>query len=373
MTTIIRNPIKKNGYNIHSEEHHTRRKMELIQSKPTASIIRTGEGGFITVVMGGETLTLRASDSADNFERALQAFKDEDWETLYVAMRPVKFYATKINGVTVSEDGVTWNGLPIHNVVAKRILEFAQQGLPVNPLCAFMDKLMANPSKRAVEELYTFLEHKNLPITDNGNFLAYKGIKSDWNSCTAGTVQLLKGRANGHGQIYNGVGEVIEVPRNQVCDDKEIGCSYGLHAGTLSYATGFAQGKVVQVEINPADVVSIPTDCNYEKLRTCKYKVVAEYDCPLDKPLYESRFNDHDYDGQREHFISFTCNNSSWIDSVEWNDDDWTLTIYKSDGDSLEYGDVPFDVAEEFETHVGENYSAGQFYNQNIKDEYDLI
>jgi hypothetical protein len=56
---------------------------------------------------------------------------------------------------------------------------------------------------------------------------------------------------------------------------------------------------MVLVEIDPADVVSIPTDCEFQKLRTCRYKVVAEYERPLNEHVYESRFsteNDDDVD-----------------------------------------------------------------------------
>jgi len=91
--------------------------------------------------------------------------------------------------------------------------------------------------------------------------------------------------------------------RNKVDDDKNIGCSYGFHAGTLEYATGFAcsNDKLVLVEIDPADVVSIPTDCNFQKLRTCRYKVVAEYERPLEEQVYQSRFStEHDDDVDEE-------------------------------------------------------------------------
>jgi hypothetical protein len=35
------------------------------------------------------------------------------------------------------------------------------------------------------------------------------------------------------------------------------------------------------VEINPKDVVSVPNDCNCQKLRTAKYKVVDHYKTKL--------------------------------------------------------------------------------------------
>jgi hypothetical protein len=60
------------------------------------------------------------------------------------------------------------------------------------------------------------------------------------------------------------------------------------------------------VEINPADVVSIPTDCQFQKLRTCKYKVVGEYEIDLTDPMYASRFQTDDDD-----------------DVDVWNDANW--------------------------------------------------
>ena len=93
------------------------------------------------------------------------------------------------------------------------------------------------------------------------------------------------------------------MPRNKVDDNKDVGCSKGLHAGTLEYASGYAcdNDKLVLVEIDPADVVSIPTDCEFQKLRTCKYKVVAEYERPLTEAVYPSQYDtDYDADVDRE-------------------------------------------------------------------------
>lgn len=176
----------------------------------------------------------------------------------------------------------------------------------MTPLVKFLAKLMMNPSSRAINELYNFLEHKNLPVTENGNFLAYKGLTHDYWSRHNGRVKLLKGRANENGQIFNGVGEEIQIPRNQVDDNKENHCSYGLHAGSLEYADGFrCGGKLVIVEIDPADVVSIPSDCDGQKLRTCRYKVVGEYEGALTNAYYESNFRTENDDLVDDEFDSF--------------------------------------------------------------------
>ena len=64
---------------------------------------------------------------------------------------------------------------------------------------------------------------------------------------------------------------------------------YGLHAGALNYVASYgsveSNDRIVIVKINPADVVSVPSDCNCEKLRTCRYEVVGEYQGELLKPL----------------------------------------------------------------------------------------
>ena len=382
------------------------------RSAPSAKIIRLGEGAFITVVMDGESLTLRASDSQESFDKALEACKAEDWDLLYTCMRPVKKYVSEIKGVEINENGVFYNGEIINNTLSKRILDFALSGLDSKPLCKFLEKLMNNPSRRAVNELYTFLEHQNLPITDNGNFLAYKGLLSNYYSITSGSAQLIQGTVKS-GSIYNGIGEVIEMKRNDVDDDKDRGCSYGLHAGTMEYASGFAQGKCVIVEINPADVVSIPVDCNFQKLRTCKYKVVGEYEAPLVEPLYASNWIEDDI-GDEDwsdcdcvdcdcvettettettetaeasettldtssnpiEVFAFDTPNSSWIDFVEWgvNEElDRVLSVVLRTGESMDFIHVPLWQFSQFQKSVESGQSAGKFFHQFIKSVYEQI
>jgi len=93
-----------------------------------------------------------------------------------------------------------------------------------------------------------------LPVTDNGNFLAYKAVRADYTDKHTG-------------KFLNTIDSVLEMPRNKVDDNKENGCSYGFHAGSVDYAKDFMDrdGHLMLVEINPADVVSIPTDCQFQK------------------------------------------------------------------------------------------------------------
>jgi hypothetical protein len=205
-------------------------------------------------------------------------------------------------------------GDPVHSTLATRVLSFLEHGLDCVHLFKFILKLNLNPSKRAVDELYTFLEHRALPITDNGNFLAYKAVRADYTDKHTG-------------KFLNTVDAVLEMPRNKVDDDKNVGCSYGFHAGTVEYAKDFlgGQGHLMIVEINPADVVSIPTDCQFQKLRTCKYKVVGEYEIDLTDPMYASRFqtdDDDDVDLWGDEDDDDGCCNCSECDSCSIDCDD---------------------------------------------------
>ena len=255
----------------------------------------------ITVVLNNKVYTV--SNGQPQWESVLEAIRNNDEKTLQNVLTVINTITSFTEGnVTVKDNQVFYRNVPLDNYVVEKVLDFARNKLPLQPILRFINNLMKNPSRSAVQELYKFLEHKNMPITPNGNFLAYKGVQNDYYSKTAGTIVVLKGQVK-DGRIYNGVGEEIEVERNCVCDDRNVGCSAGLHAGSVTYATDFGRGgKVVIVEINPADVVSVPDDCSCQKLRTCKYKVVGEYVVPLDNH-YNNSYSEEDWnDSQNDDY-----------------------------------------------------------------------
>jgi hypothetical protein len=122
---------------------------------------------------------------------------------------------------------------------------------------------MNNPKKNIVEELYPFLQHNDITITEEGNILAYKRVTSDFKDCYTQTFD-------------NSVGQTVVMPRTEVNDNPNHTCSSGLHFCAFSYVKHFHGAKLVKVEVSPEDVVSIPVDYNGAKGRCCKYKVVED-------------------------------------------------------------------------------------------------
>lgn len=156
-------------------------------------------------------------------------------------------------------------GQPVSGLLGERIIKMANLGLTVQPLINFLKNLQDNPSSRAVEELYGFLESSKLPITDDGHFLAYKSVRSNYTD-------------HHSGRMDNSVGTVVSMARNKVNENKDQTCSYGLHFAAHEYAHGFGgpDSRMMVMKINPAHVVSIPSDYNNQKGRCCEYLVLEE-------------------------------------------------------------------------------------------------
>jgi hypothetical protein len=197
--------------------------------------------------------------------------------------------------VEITEEIVYYKGHRLHGVVVDKLLEMLRSGLKdSSPLVNYIKKLMDNPSANSVEQLYTFLGYKSLPITPDGKVLGYKGVQEDfWSNTGNADTIVVQGQTNERHQIFNGVGETIEIQRRCVDDNKDRHCSHGLHIGSYDYANGWAGdgGKLLLVEFNPQDAVSVPDDSSFQKLRVSKYKVVADITDTrkeLEKAVYEA-------------------------------------------------------------------------------------
>lgn len=193
------------------------------------------------------------------------------------------------NGFEVVEDKVFYKGSELPNALANKIRSMVREGIPVTHFEAFWENLDKNPSSSSVNELLDFLEYKELPITEDGCFIAYKGLRSDYYSIHGNSkTKVVTGVVDSGGRIFNGIGETIEVTRRDVDDNRDHHCSYGLHVGSLAYASSFGNGgKLVVVKVNPKDVVSVPTDCSCQKCRVSAYTVLSDYDGEIEAPVVD--------------------------------------------------------------------------------------
>jgi hypothetical protein len=245
-----------------------------------------------TLVYEGKPYTIRKGQA--NFPQFKSALLKGKFEKAIDFLDIPKAISNFSEGLLTVRDGeVYFCGSHLHGVVVDKLLSLLKSGMKKSdPFIKFVQNLLHNPSKSSVDELYDFLSYKALPIDEDGYVIAYKGVAGDYWSKSGNTYTVvLQGQTNDRGQIFNGVGEVIEVMRNSVDDNRDNNCSHGLHVGSFDYAKDWAgDGKLLMVRFNPADAVSVPTDCSCQKLRVSRYEILSEIEVQnsseIKKPFY---------------------------------------------------------------------------------------
>ena len=298
----------------------------------------------LTIFWEGKPYTLRKDHI--NFELAKQAIFEARYEDLGDLLDIAKAVEDFVEGeIEVKDEVVFYKNHRLHGVVVDKLLEMLRAGMKDSaPLTNFITRLQANPSANSVNELYSFLSYKALPTTPEGKVLGYKGVKNDFYSSTgnADTI-VVQGTTNESHQIFNGVGETIEVARRCVDDNKDNHCSYGLHVGSYDYANGWAgeDGRLLVVEFDPEDAVSVPTDCDFQKLRVSKYKVVEDITdtrkelnkvvYEANKPIYDSN-NDEGWDDDEDQSLHIGDGDRDYLyDEDDMDDDDYDMDQTNSD------------------------------------------
>jgi hypothetical protein len=263
------------------------------------SVVSSGDESFVTAFIPGEATPLVASRSGNpQFDQIIEALLagDSDVADLFSLSKAVSEKFESLSDRVIVEGGnVLFDGAVIDNSLTKQIVRFLEEDEDFWPLVAFMDNVMDNPEPHSREQLYDWLNQRDFSITPDGMIVGYKGVASDaehgYRSISSGSEPVFV-EVNGEttrytGRIPNPVGAVVSMDRNLVQHDPSVGCHVGLHVGTYDYAKGFSHGTVLEVHVNPRDVVSVPTDCGWAKVRTCRYTVVDAIDAPYSTGLVD--------------------------------------------------------------------------------------
>lgn len=176
------------------------------------------------------------------------------------------------------------HGDPVDEVVLETAVRLTRDGNPAdfNAFGAFLKRLERNPSAASRSQLFGWLKAGGFTITTEGLIVGYKSVLRSGLSQHGGKEPVTVVHQNGNvdqvtGQVPYPVGATVFMPRHYVDDNRQSGCSVGLHVGTFAYAETFSEQTLV-VLVDPADVVSVPADHACAKMRVCRLRVAAIHD-----------------------------------------------------------------------------------------------
>jgi hypothetical protein len=254
-----------------------------------------GTSNLVAFVPGGSPQV--AHSSHPNFEAILAGVLDGD-ESVVDLFDVAKTVASRFEGlserVSVAHGRLYLDGDEVDNALSRQVIRFMEEGVDPSEwmsLVYFFENVQANPNEHSREQLYSWLSQRDFTITDDGMIVGYKGVSSDGNGSWL-SVHSGKAMVDGvvhTGRIPNPIGAVIEMPRSEVHHDPSTGCSTGLHVARYEYAMGYSGGgTLLEVHVNPRDVVSVPTDSDYQKVRCCRYEVIGEVEAPYSQAVISS-------------------------------------------------------------------------------------
>lgn len=227
----------------------------------------------LSINFDNKTFVISSSEK-DKYDNLLGLIRTEDEEAIKSFLVPKDAIIRYANEYFLVTDAgkLYMKDMPREElpfIIANRLMDMLTHKLPLNPLVKFWLNLRQNPTESSRQSLYTFLEKHNQPITEEGNFIAYKKVTS-----TDGKLMDSHTRT-----MDNSVGKIVKMDRSKVDADITVSCSTGLHVASLNYAKNFSGDVLIVVVVNPRDVVAVPKGED-DKMRVCEYKVVGLYEDP---------------------------------------------------------------------------------------------
>lgn len=303
---------------------------------------RVGEGSIM--VMHNDKEHVVTQEMA-NYPALKEAVQTKNWDAVPDLLCENKMISMLTHGRITAKDGkVFFDNEEIHSAEAKHLNYLLDEGFQdkAELFIQWMEKIRQNPSYNCREQAYNFLKHDGMPLTETGNIIGYKGVRHDY-------------KDKHSGEFDNSPGQVLEMERSGVDDNPNNGCSSGFHIGTYEYANNWAgsDGRLMQVEYDPKDIVSVPEEEGHHKLRVCKYKVIREltnreilnngaYELSSDNHLFdflEERTDDgpimlaevqQAFPGTTTADIRKCIADHGYTEDMQWSDydNDWSINMY---------------------------------------------
>lgn len=220
---------------------------------------------------------------------ALEEFVKTYHSARFTSERVRDFFDTFLGDIYgVESHQLTFKGVTIDSLPTSFIVHSLENDGDVfqEGLTNFLEDLYENTDLYVREQLLRWLNFvwtngAYLTVLPDGRILGYKGcaeIDGIPYSQFSGTATVDGEKING--RIPNATDSIITMDRKEVQANPAMGCSYGLHVGSYQYASNFSSGVLIACAFKASDVVSVPTECDSQKVRVCEYQVLGVIDGP---------------------------------------------------------------------------------------------
>ena len=254
--------------------------------------------GNSTVSLFHEGQAYIASDKHPSYEKIVAGVKAGDASVvdLFDIAGTINRQFKRLSGRFTVENGrILLDGDPMENAFTRKVLAVLESDSDDwLPLVKFGENILQNPSEYSRSQLFDFLEHNDFAINQDGLIVAYKGVYDATGEVNGGKthrsgrsgatpVSVNDGEAK-TGYVYQSLGDTVSMARSLVDDNSGIHCSTGLHISNYEYALSYGQVQWV-VLVHPANVVSVPNEAGFHKIRCCAYQSIAVADRQHTEPV----------------------------------------------------------------------------------------
>ena len=203
----------------------------------------------------------------DKFQQVLSLIKAGKIKKILTLLSPKAFIECTLKGIKIlSEESIQYN----NKIYTEKeycglidyIIECSKNKMPYEYLLKFLDNLSMNPDANSRLNLFQFLKQTGIKITENGYIAGVKSVNDDYTS------------HHDHKTLHK-VGTFVSLDRETCDSNPNSPCSRGLHTGGSAYVKSYS-GRTLVTITHPKDVVCVPKDSSYQKMRACLYYVAGE-------------------------------------------------------------------------------------------------
>ena len=170
----------------------------------------------------------------------------------------------RVKNDTIYWDNVSSLSVPVELAEAIVDAELEHNDLKISTYRNFWTLMSLNPDEECRKNLYWFLQLHGLKLAKCGFFVAYRNVDTT-------EEEGVYTDHHSHSTRIT-IGNVVTLDRNKCDCDSSIECSRGLHCASGKWLKRNYFGSVgLACLVNPADVVAVPHNSEYGKLRTCAY------------------------------------------------------------------------------------------------------